>query len=361
MQKALLLAGAFACLSLPAMAQQDRLHIYAWQDLFAPQILDDFTAATGLKTVYDSYDSDETLETRLLSGDTGYDFIVPSASPFLMREIQAGALEKLDKSLIPNYDKQIPALLELLKKSDPTLEYAAIGGWGTTGLGYNLDKVKALLPDAPLDSYDLIFKPENAAKLKDCGIAMVDSPTDIVPITLNYLGLNPETTDPDEIRQAMEVLAQIRPYVTLDKGRMMTDMANGDICLAIGFSGDLIGARMRATEAGNGQHITYVIPKEGTLAWISALAIPKNAPNPAAGNAFINHLLDPKQASVMSLTLGYANGVEGSRALLPPEMANDPVMFPDDATMQRLFTGSAENPKVTRLLNREWTRFRTAN
>ncbi|QYZ69612.1 extracellular solute-binding protein [Neotabrizicola shimadae] len=356
---ALLLAAALACHVLPASAQDDTLRIYAWAGLFDDVILNSFTDKTGYKVTYDNYDSDETLETKLLSGDTGYDFIVPSATPFLQREIAAGAIEKLDKSLIPNYALQSPELLELLKRADPKLEYAAIGGWGTNGLGYNVDKVKALFPDAPVDSFDLVFKPENAAKLASCGIAVVDSATDVIPLVLNYLGLDPQTQSADDLDKAMALLDQIRPYVTLDKGRLITDMATGNICVAIGYSGDILQAKARAIEAGNGQKIEYVLPKEGTMAWITTLAIPKNAPNPKAAHAFIDHLLSPEISAHLTVTLGYANGVPASRDLLPPEIAGDKTIFPEGEVLASLFVTGTVEDTLNRQRNRAWTRFRS--
>lgn len=354
------LAGlvALTALAVPAEAEEV-LRLYAWDGLFSQETIADFTAKTGIKVIYDSYDSDETLETKLLSGDTGYDFVVPSATPFLAREIKAGALEPLNKDLVPHYANQIPELLELLKKSDPTLGFSAMGGWGTTGMGINVGKVQERLPGADLTSYDLIFKPENAAKLADCGISIVDSATDVVPIALNYLGLDPESQDPADLDKAMALLQSIRPYVQLGKGRLSTEMATGDVCAAIGYSGDVVQARNAAREANNGQVVEYVMPKEGTLAWISALAIPKNPPNPAAAHAFMDYLLTPEGGSRMTLATGYANGVLGSRELLPKELAEDPAIFPEGDVLAKLFVVGTVEDTLTRQRNRAWTRFRS--
>ncbi len=354
------LAGlmALTALSNPARAEEV-LRLYAWDGLFDQWITDGFTAKTGIKVIFDSYDSDETLETKLLSGDTGYDFVVPSAAPFLARQIKAGALEPLDKALVPNYAGQIPELLELLKKSDPTLGYSSVGGWGTTGLAINVGKVKERLPDADLTSWDLLFKPENAEKLADCGISIIDSATDVVPIALNYLGLDPGTQNAEDLDKAMALLQDIRPYVQLGKGTLPTELATGDICVAIGYSGDVLQARIAAMEAGNGQVVEYVMPKEGTLAWISGLAIPKNPPNPAAAHAFMDYLLSPEVAAHMTEVTGYANGVAGSRALLAPDLANDPAIFPEGEVLAKLFVvGTVEDP-LARQRNRAWTRFRS--
>lgn len=358
--KRLGLAGllALATFATPVHAE-DVLRLYAWNGLFDQWTTDSFTEKTGIKVIYDSYDSDETLETKLLSGDTGYDFVVPSATPFLAREIAAGALQPLDKTLVPNYADQIPELMQLLKRSDPTLEYASIGGWGTTGLGINVGKIKQRLPDADLTSYDLIFKPENAEKLADCGISIIDSATDVVPIALNYLGLDPQSQDAGDLDKAMALLQSIRPHVRFGKGQLPTEMATGDVCVAIGYSGDVIQAKMAAVEAGNGQVIEYVLPKEGTLAWISALAIPKNPPNPAAAHAFMDHLLSAEVAAHITETTGYANGVAGSRALLPKALADDPVIFPEGPILAKLFVVGTVEDKLNRQRNRAWTKFRS--
>lgn len=360
MQKTKGCAGivALALLAAPASAEEV-LHLYAWDGLFDQQILDGFTAKTGIEVTNDSYDSDETLETKLLSGESGYDFVLPSATPFLTREIAAGALEPLNKELVPNYANQIPELLELLKKSDPNLEYSAIAGWGTTGLAINVAKVRERLPDADLNSYDLIFKPENVAKLADCGVAILDSPTEVVPIVLNYLGLDPSSQNEADLDKAMELLQSIRPHVQLNHPRLSTDMATGDVCAAIGYSGDVVVARAAAKEANNGVEVAYVLPKEGTLAWISAYAIPMNPPNPAAAHAFMDYMLSPEVAAQMTALTGYATGVNGARELLPKELAEDPAIFFGADAMAKLFVVSTVEDTLSRQRNRAWTRLRT--
>ncbi|CUH64550.1 Putrescine-binding periplasmic protein precursor [Thalassovita gelatinovora] len=351
--------AASVCLMATGAAAEGELKLFAWQDLFSPELIAEFEDKTGYKVTYDSYDSDETLETRLLTGDTGYDVIVPSATPFLARQIKAGAVEKIDKTLVPNFDNQDQNLLRLMARADPGLEYAVIGGWGTTGMGLNVTKVRELLPDAPLDSYDLIFKPEYASKLSECGVSLVDSATDVVPIALNYLGLDPESQDPADLNKAMELLDGIRPYVEFDKGRMMTDTAQGNICASIAWSGDIVVAGLRAAEAGQTDEIRYVMPKEGTMAWFTAIAIPRNAPNPDAANAFLDFTLEPSVAARMTLNLGYANGVPASRDMLPPEMAASEVVFPSEDVLRTLFVAGAVEDTLTRQRNRAWTKFRS--
>ncbi|RWX70669.1 extracellular solute-binding protein [Mesorhizobium sp. M2A.F.Ca.ET.039.01.1.1] len=360
MKKAIGLTGLLVLAALTTSARAEEvLRLYAWDGLFDSWITDGFTAKTGIKVVYDSYDSDESLETKLLSGDSGYDFVVPSATPFLAREIAAGALEPLNKDWVPRYAAQIPELMALLKRSDPTLGYAAVGGWGTLGMGLNVGKVHERLPDAPIDSYDLIFKPENVAKLADCGVSIADSATEVVPIVLNYLGLDPQSKDPADLDKAMALLQSIRPYVQLSKGKLPTEMAAGDVCIAIGYSGEVIQAKNAAKAAANGQDIQYILPKEGTLAWITSLAIPKGAPNPKAGHAFMDFLLTPQVGAHMTEVSGYGNGVPGSRALLPKELAEDKTIFPEGAVMAKLFVSGTVKDTLTRQRNRAWTKFQS--
>lgn len=351
--------AAATCLTASAALAQEPLRLYAWEGLFPQDLIDQYTAETGFEVIYDSYDSDATLETRLLSGDTGYDVVVPSATPYFVREMQAGALEPLNKDLIPNYDIQDPMLLDLLSKLDPGLEYAAIGGWGTTGLGLNVDKVLDRIPDAPLDSYDLIFKPEYASKLEDCGISVVDSAPDVVSIALTYLGYEAESQSEAEMNEAFDLLNEIRPYIQLDRGRLMTDLAQGNVCAAIGWNGEVVRARETARQAGLEEEIRYVIPKEGSNAWFSVLAIPRNPPNPEAGNAFINFMISPEATAAMTMWSGYSNGTPSSRELLPEPVANDTAIFPTDEMFERLNIAGAREDTLARERNRAWTRFRT--
>lgn len=344
-----------------ARAEDKVLNIYDWAEIFDSAVLDGFTKATGTKTVYDNYDSDEMLEAKLLTGNTGYDIVGPAAQPFLSREIQAGVLQPLDRTQIPNWKNLDPALMKLAEQADPGNKFAIVYGWGTTGLGYNVDAVTKRLPGVPLDSWDLLFNPANAAKLADCGIALIDSPTDVLPIALNYLGLDPASESPVDLEKATQLLAAIRPHLKyINSSPIIDNLANGDICLALGWSGDVVTARNRATEAGNGIHVAYAIPKEGTLTWMATLAIPADAPNPKAANAFINYMLDPKVAAHMTVTTTYGNPVPASTAFLPPEVANDPAIFPSDAVKKTLFLLGATSPEYDQLRTRAWTRIRTS-
>jgi putrescine transport system substrate-binding protein len=346
----------------PATAQEETLNLFSWADVYDEETLSGFTKTTGYKVRYDNYDSDEMLETKLLAGSSGYDLVTPSAIPFLQRQITAGAVLKFDMAKVPNAANIDPAILKLLKASDPELDHAVISAWGTTGMGLNPAKIAAVLPNAPLDSYDLMFKPENAEKLSKCGFAMVDSAADVVPIVVNYLGLDGNDMSKENVDKAMAVLDAIRPYVTyVDSSKYQIELANGSLCAVIGWSGDVVRAGEGAKAAGNGVALRYVVPKEGTLAWLTAYAIPADSSNPEAAFAFMNYMLDPKVAAHLAQVTGFLPPVLEARKYLPPEMANNDAMFPSEAIKSRLFSGSAQDEKRMRYVARQWARFRSGS
>ncbi len=260
-----------------AQAQEKVVKVYNWSDYIDPSILTDFTKETGIKVVYDVFDSNEILETKLLAGSSGYDIVVPTAS-FLSRQIKAGVFQKLDKTKIPNFANAWPEVYNRVAIYDPGNQYAMNWMWGTTGVGYNEAKIKERMPDAPVNSLDMIFKPEIAAKFKDCGIYMLDSPEDIVPVALNYMGLDPNTTKEDDLKKAEDLFLRIRPYIMkFHSSEYINALANGDACMALGWSGDMFQAASRASEAKNGQVVKYHIPKEGSQMWFDMMAIPADA------------------------------------------------------------------------------------
>ena len=275
MRKIALAAAAAAILALgPAQAQEQVVKIYNWSDYIDPAVLDAFTAETGIKVVYDVYDSNEVLETKLLAGSTGYDLVVPTGN-FLARQIQAGIFAPLDRAKLPNWGNLDADLMTRAAKYDPDNQHAFIYLWGTTGLGYNVDKVKERLPDAPVDSWALLFDPANAEKLADCGIMMLDSPTDVIPHARRYIGEDPDSKDPAVIEKGMAVLEKIRPYVRkFHSSENLNALANGDICLSLMWSGDAGIAKTRAEEANSGVNIQYSIPKEGAQLWFDMMAMP---------------------------------------------------------------------------------------
>ena len=354
---ALAFAGVF---SVAAHAEDKVLNIYNWSDYIAEDTVAKFEEQTGIKVNYDVYDGNETLEAKLMAGSSGYDLVVPTAFPFLDRQIKAGVYQEIDRSKIPNYKNLDPDLMKRMAAADPDNKYAVIWMWGTTGIGYNVDAVAKRIPDAPVDSYDLVFKPENAAKLKDCGITILDSPTDIMPIVLNYLGLDPQSPKPEDLEKAQELMMSIRPYIKyFNSSQYINDLANGDVCVSIGWSGDVFQAAARAEEAENGINVSYVIPKEGTMIWFDNMAIPKDAPNPEAALAWINFTLQPEIEAANSNYVAYANPVPASKEFMDAEVKDNPAIYPSDEVMAKLFAVPTKDAAFNRLQTRAWTTIRT--
>jgi putrescine transport system substrate-binding protein len=339
------------------------VNVYNWSDYIAEDTLAKFTEETGIKVVYDVFDSNDVVEAKLLAGNTGYDVVVPSAH-FLGRQINAGVFMPLDKSKIPNYANLDAAFMANIAKVDPGNRYAVPYLWGTTGIGYNPEKVKeALGEDAPVDSWDLIFKPENLAKLSKCGVSILDEAAEVIPTVLNYLGKDPndfkanETLVPGEVQA---LLMQLRPYVTyFHSSKYINDLANGDICVALGWSGDIFQAATRAEEAANGVTVEYVIPKEGAGIWVDMLAIPKDAKNADNAHAFINFLLQPEIMAGITNYVWYANGVPASRAMINKEILDHPGIYPSEETQAKMFTFAVVPPELDRIYTRTWTTVKT--
>jgi len=343
-------------------AQERVVNVYNWSDYIDESVLADFTKETGIKVVYDVFDSNELLETKLLAGGSGYDVVVPTA-PFLARQIQAGVFQKLDKSKLTNWPNLWPMVTERLAKYDPGNEYAVNYMWGTTGIGYNVAKIKdALGADFTVDSWDAIFKPENAEKLKACGINILDASDETFAIAMNYIGKDPDSKETADLEAGGDVYKSIRPFVrTFNSSAYIDDLANGDICLAIGWSGDILQAKSRAEEANNGVEINYVIPKEGTYMWFDNMAIPADAKNVAEAHEFINFLMRPDVIAKASNYVQYANGNLASKDLLDPEVKDNPAVYPPEDVMAKLFTISPYGSREQRVLNRVWTQIKTGN
>ena len=352
---ALLLAVAALFVATSAAAEDKVVNVYNWSDYIDNSVLADFTKETGIKVVYDVYDNNDILETKLMAGNSGYDVVVPT-NPNLAREIKAGTLQKLDKSKLPNLTHMWPLITQRLAAYDPGNQYAVDYMWGTTGLGYNVDKVKERIPDAPLDSWALLFDPKYAAKLADCGIDVLDTSDDVIPSALAFLGLNPDSKDQADLDKAAAVIKSVRPYIQkFHSSEYINGLANGDICLALGYSGDVFQARDRATEAKNGVTVGYIIPKEGALMWFDSMAIPKDAPHPDAAHAFINYLMKPDVAARNSNVVYYANGNLDSQGQLAKDVIGDPLIYPGKDTLDRLFITTPPDPKVQRVITRLWT------
>ena len=349
-------AALLATAALQGAAAQDRVvNVYNWSDYIDDTILNDFTRETGIKVVYDVFDANEVLETKLLAGATGYDVVVPSAE-FLGRQIQAGVFQKLDKQKLPNLTNAWDEIEQRVAAYDPGNAYSVNYMWGTTGIGYNVHKIKERMPDAPLDSWAMVFDPNVISKFADCGVHFLDTPAELIPAALNYLGLDPDSRSPADIDKAAEVLKSVRPYVQkFHSSEYINALANGDICLAVGYSGDVLQARDRAKEAGQGVEIAYSIPKEGAEMGFDQMAIPVDAPHVAEAHAFIDYILRPEVAAKASNFVKYANGNKASQALLDKEVLEDPAIYPDGATLQKLYTRQPYDARTQRLVTRAWT------
>jgi putrescine transport system substrate-binding protein len=336
------------------------VNFYNWSSYIAPGVLDDFTRETGIKVVYDTFDANETLETRLLAGKSGYDVVVPTAY-FLQRQIGANIFQKLDKSKLPNLANAWPEITAKLAVYDPGNQYAANYMWGTTGIGYNVKAVQRILgPHGRIDSWDIVFDPDKLARFKDCGVQMLDSADDILPAALNYLGLDPNSTSKDDLEKAAALVSKIRPSVRkFHSSEYLNGLATGEICLVVGWSGDIKQAQSRAAEAKNGVEIGYAIPKEGAQMFFDNLAIPADAKNVSEAYELINYLYRPEVAAKNSDFLSYANGNLASQKLIDPKIINDKTIYPDAATMKRLFVITARDPATQRTINRLWTRVKT--
>jgi putrescine transport system substrate-binding protein len=354
------MAAILAMPSPPARAGERTVNFYNWSNYVAPGVLEDFTKETGIKVVYDTFDANETLETRLLAGKSGYDVVVPTAY-FLQRQITAHVFQRLDKSKLPNLANAWPVVTKQLAVYDPGNQYAANYMWGTTGIGYNVKAVQKILgPDAKIDSWDIIFKPENLAKFKDCGIHMLDSADDIFPAALGYLRLDPNSTKQADLEKAADLVSKIRPYVRkFHSSEYLSALATGEICLVVGWSGDIMQARSRAAEAKSDVEIGYAIPKEGAQMFFDNLAIPTDANNVTEAYELINYLYRPEIAAKNSNFLSYANGNLASRKLVDPKILNDKNIYPDEATLQKLFVITARDPATQRIINRLWTKVKT--
>ena len=335
------------------------LKIYNWSDYIDDSVITDFEAETGIKVTYDVFDSNEVLETKLLAGSTGYDIVVPTGT-FLMRQIQAGVFQKLDKSKLPNLKNMWDVVSTQTAKYDPDNAYSINYMWGTTGVGYNVGEVKEHVGKMPANAWDLVFKPELAAKMKECGIHILDAPTEMLPSALLYLGKDPNSHDKDDLAAATELFQSVRPYIQkFHSSEYINALANGDICLAIGWSGDVFQARDRAAEANNGVEVNYVIPSGGAQMWFDQMAIPADAKNVEEAHLFLDYIMRPEVIAKASNYVYYANGNLASQALLEKDVIEDPAVYPDETTANSLFVHMPYPPKVQRVATRSWTKIKS--
>lgn len=367
---ALILAGCGRQEETPATAPQagaasiatdaeKTLNLYIWNDYLAEDTIANFEKETGIKVTVSNYGSNEEVDAKLAPGNSGYDIVVPSASTY-EREIKAGYFQKLDKSLLPNLKNMDPEIQARLAQHDPNNDYAVLHMWGTTGLGYNVQKIKAALPDAPLDSWRLAFDPTVAKNFQKCGIAFMESASEMYNMMLTYLGKSPNTQSPDDLQAATDALLKVRPFIRYaDTQRMISDLANGEICLAIGYSGDLLQARDRAEENDTKQEIAYVIPKEGTIIWFDSYLIPKDAPHPKNAHAFINYMLKPEVIAAVTDYVNYANGNAAAAPFVSKDVLEDPGVYPSAEVKAKLTPDLADTEDTTRITTRGWQRFMT--
>jgi putrescine transport system substrate-binding protein len=342
-----------------ATANEKVLNVYNWSDYIQPSVIKDFEKETGIHVNYDVFDSNEILETKLLTGHTNYDVVVPSAA-FMERQLQADIYRKLDKSLLPNLKNVDPGIQSALAIYDPGNQYAVDYMWITSGVGYNAAAIKQRMPDAPVDSWRMIFDPAVVSKFADCGVSVLDAPSEVVATALLYIGRNPNSNSPEDLKAAEQVLKAIRPYIRyVDSSRYIDNLANGDICLAMGWSGDIKQAHDRAAEANKGVDLVYSIPREGAIVNLDVLVIPADAPHVRNAHLFIDYLLRPDVAAQNSNLIKYANAVSPDLQPLDPLVRNDQGVFPPQEVRARLTPERPRPPDYQRILTRAWTRFKT--
>ena len=335
------------------------LNVYNWSDYIDEAVIKEFETEYGIKVNYDVFDSNEVVEAKLLAGSTGYDIVVPSAS-FLERQITAGVFQPLDTARLSNLKNLDADITQRVALHDPGNKYSVNYLWGTSGVGYNVEMINKRMPDAPTDSWKMFYDPAVVAKFADCGVAILDAPSEVVGTVLIYLGKEPNSEDPADLQAAEDLLMKIRPSIRyVNSSKYIDDLANGEICLALGWVGDVLQARDRADEAGKGNTIRYGLPKEGAIMFFDMLSIPKDARHPLNAHLFIDFLLRPEIAARNSSYVNYANSNAASYPLVDEAVRNDPSIYPSAEVKARLVPDLAETAEFTRLLTRSWTRFKT--
>jgi putrescine transport system substrate-binding protein len=350
-----------AAAALSATAAQDKvLNVYNWAEYTAPDTIPGFERETGIKVRYDVYDSNDTLQAKLLTGKSGYDVVVPSTH-YAARQLQGGLFQKLDKSKIPNLKYLDPDLMALVATVDPGNDYLVPWGYGTNGLGYNVTKVQQIMgKDAPLNSWDMLFKPENAAKLKDCGISMLDEAAQVFPAVLHYMGKDPNSSNPDDYAAALELLKKIRPYIRqFSSSGYIDELAVGDLCMVYGYSGDVMIARKRAKDAKQPYDINYFIPQGGAPAWFDVMAIPKDAQHVDEAMAFINYIETPQVHAAITNTMFYPNANKEARKYVVKDVADNPMIYPPADVAKTLYVIKSQPVNILRLQTRMWAELKS--
>jgi putrescine transport system substrate-binding protein len=356
---AVLLLGGCGARSGASAGEEKVLHVYNWADYIGKDTLADFEAETGIKVVYDTYDADETLEAKMMAGDSGYD-VVSTSTDFFSRQIKAGIYRPLDKSLLPNWKNLDAHALAVEANSDPGNRYAMPYLRHVNGFAYNVDMIRARMPDAPVDSLDLIFKPEIVRRFADCGVTLLDQPEDVLQLALNYLHLDPNSTRPEDYAKAEKLLLAVRPYIrAFDSTEYMNGLANGEFCISMSWSGDYATSRARARAAGVDVHLAFTVPKEGANASFDALLIPADAPHPLAAHKFLNYILEPRVIAAITNEIHYGNDNQAASAYVDPQILNDPAVYPPPDVEARLYEAREAPPALERLRTRTWTRIKT--
>jgi putrescine transport system substrate-binding protein len=337
------------------------LNVYNWSDYIDPSVVPAFEKEFGIKVNYDVFDSNEVVETKLLAGTTGYDVVVPSAS-FLQRQIQAGVFQKLDKSLLPNLKNLDPDFTHRIEVYDPGNQYSVNYLWGTSGIGYNEDQIAQAMHNAPVDSFAMFYDPNIIKNFQRCGVSILDAPDEMVGTVLIYLGKDPNSENLDDLKAAERVLLAIRPYIRyINSSKYIEDLANGELCLALGWNGDVGQSRLRAKEAGKSVKIKYNFAKEGGIMFFDMLAIPRDASHPKNAHLFINYLLRPEVSAKISSAVHYASTNATAMSLIDPSVYSDRGTYPNDAQKSHLHPNISHSMAYTRELNRTWTRFKTGH
>jgi putrescine transport system substrate-binding protein len=340
-------------------AEEKQLHIYNWADYIGKDTIADFETRTGIKVVYDTYDADETLEAKMMAGDSGYD-VVSTSTDYFSRQIKAGIYRPLDRSLLPNWKNLDPQVLAIEAGADPGNRHAMPFLRHVNGFAYNVDMIRARMPDAPVDSLDMIFKPEIIRRFADCGVTFLDQAEDVLQLALNYLHIDPNTRRPEDYQRAEKLLLAVRPYIrAFDSSEYMNGLANGEFCISMSWSGDYATSRARAKAAGVDVHLAFTVPKEGANASFDALLIPADAPHPLAAHKFLNYILEPRVIAAITNYIHYGNDNLAANPYVDPKILNDPTVYPTPEIAARLYQASEAGPALERLRTRTWTRIKT--
>lgn len=351
------IAPLFAISLNLAWADAPSVHLYNWSDFMAPQTTKEFQADTGTTLIWDAFDNAEVMESKLMAGRSGYD-VVMVPDDLIPNLAKAGVLQELDRGQLSNWSHLDPHVLEKLQLNDPGNRYSVPYVWGTTGIGYNTSKVEKLLgPDAPVNSWDLIFKEDNVAKLSQCGVAMLDAPVEIIPIALHYLGLPPNSKNPEDYKAAEALLSKVRPYIRyFDSSKFTTDLANGDICVVVAWGGSVLNAKTNADHANNGVKLAYNIPREGAPVWFENMVLLKDAPHPQQGYQFINYMLRPEIIAKSANYVAYPSGNKDAMPFIDPQVRDNPSVYPPKEVLDKLFVLETLPLKLERVRTRVWSK-----